>query len=136
MEERPFRGSTAQPSRGAPSRLRSPIGRKRASGPAGSSSIAASWMRRPRSNMSQPSPSLSGSASCIATDPTVFLTPPWPEIFHSDPERRHGWDEAAAEYERLARAYPELGYRVAVLPKASVKERADAVLAELSGDPR
>jgi predicted ATPase len=48
------------------------------------------------------------------------------------PERRHGWDEATAEYERLARAYPELGYRVVVLPKASVKERADAVLAELS----
>src|SRR3954471_16614915 len=32
--------------------------------------------------------------------------------------------------------YPELGYRVVVLPKTSVKERADAVLAELSGDPR
>ena len=68
--------------------------------------------------------------------PTVFLTPPWPEIFHADPDRRHGWDEAAAEYERLARVYPELGYRVVVLPKASVQERADAVLAELSGDPR
>src|SRR5829696_8914157 len=65
--------------------------------------------------------------------PTVFLTPPWPEIFHADPERRHGWDEATAEYERLARAYPELGYRVVVLAKTSVQERADAVLAELSG---
>jgi predicted ATPase len=65
--------------------------------------------------------------------PTVFLAPPWPEIFHADPERRHGWDEAIAEYERLARAYPELGYRVVVLAKASIQERADAVLAELSG---
>ena len=35
--------------------------------PAGSSSIAAWWMRRPHSNMSQPSPLSSGSASCIAT---------------------------------------------------------------------
>ena len=36
--------------------LRWPIGRKRAIDPAGSSSIAAWWMRRPHSNRSQPSP--------------------------------------------------------------------------------
>jgi predicted ATPase len=68
--------------------------------------------------------------------PTVFFTPPRPEIFHADPERRQGWDEAAAEYERLARSYPELGYRVVVLAKTSVQERADAVLAELSARER
>lgn len=62
---------------------------------------------------------------------TVFLTPPWPEIYVSDPERRHGFDEAIAEYERLERAYPALGYRVVVLPKSSVKERADLILAHL-----
>jgi len=31
----------------------------------------------------------------------VFLTPPWPEIYVTDPERRHGLDMAVAEYERL-----------------------------------
>jgi predicted ATPase len=62
---------------------------------------------------------------------TVFLVPPWPEIFVSDPERRHGFEEAVAEYERLERVYPALGYRVVALPKASVTERADFVLAEL-----
>jgi predicted ATPase len=40
----------------------------------------------------------------------VFLTPPWPEIFGSDPERRHGFDEPVAEYERLERAYRKLDY--------------------------
>jgi predicted ATPase len=32
---------------------------------------------------------------------TVFLTPPWPEIYIGDPERRHGLGDAIAEYERL-----------------------------------
>jgi predicted ATPase len=58
----------------------------------------------------------------------VFLTPPWPEIYGTDPERRHGLDAAIAEYERLQQDYPALGYEVLVLPKASVAERADFVL--------
>jgi predicted ATPase len=64
--------------------------------------------------------------------PTVFMTPPWPEIITPDPERKLGWAEAVAEYERLMLAYPKLGYRTVVLPKVSVEERADAVLTELA----
>jgi predicted ATPase len=63
----------------------------------------------------------------------VFLAPPWPEIHVADPERRHGFEEAVAEYERLTRAYPALGYRVVVLPKTDVAMRADFVLAGLAG---
>lgn len=63
----------------------------------------------------------------------VFLTPPWPEIYVRDPERRHGLEEAMAEYERLLRAYPSLGYEVFILPKTSVRERADFLLAALAG---
>lgn len=63
---------------------------------------------------------------------TVFLTPPWPEIYVRDPERRHGLEDAVAEYERLLLAYPRLGYRVVILPKVSVRARADFILAELS----
>lgn len=58
---------------------------------------------------------------------TVFLTPPWPEIYVTDPERQHGFEEAVAEYERLERAYPALGYEVVVLPKIGVSERVDFV---------
>ena len=65
---------------------------------------------------------------------TVFLAPPWPEIYVSDPERKHGFDDAIGEYRRLERAYPALGYRVVVLPKASVEARADFVLAHLRAD--
>jgi len=61
----------------------------------------------------------------------VFLAPPWPEIYVQDEERRHGSDAALREFERLQRAYPALGYRVLMLPKTSVAERADFVLNSL-----
>ncbi len=62
----------------------------------------------------------------------VFLTPPWPEIFVKDPERRHGFDEAAAEYSRLLKVYPALGYELIILPKTTVAKRADFMLDKLA----
>jgi predicted ATPase len=58
----------------------------------------------------------------------VFLTPPWPEIYIQDKERRHSLDSAMAEYSRLLSAYPSLGYDLAIVPKVGVRERADFVL--------
>jgi predicted ATPase len=63
----------------------------------------------------------------------VFLAPPWPEIYVSDAERRHGFAAALAEYERLERQLPRLGYDVLLLPKVSVAARADFVLNALGG---
>ncbi len=57
----------------------------------------------------------------------VFLTPPWPEIYVSDGERRHDFTAAVAEYDRLSTAYPALGYEVHVLPKIGIEERADFI---------
>ncbi|ACI55386.1 conserved hypothetical protein [Rhizobium leguminosarum bv. trifolii WSM2304] len=62
---------------------------------------------------------------------SVFLAPPWPEIYVTDPERRHGFDEAVAEYDRLATIYPALGYDVVMLPKIAVADRADFILDRL-----
>jgi predicted ATPase len=61
----------------------------------------------------------------------VFLTPPWPEIYITDSERRHDFNEAVAEYSRLLEVYPLLGYEVSVLPKVGIVERADFVLHSL-----
>jgi predicted ATPase len=61
-------------------------------------------------------------------DRRVFLAPPWPEIYVSDAERRHGFAAALAEYERLERQLGELGYDVLILPKVSVAARTDFVL--------
>jgi predicted ATPase len=63
----------------------------------------------------------------------VFLAPPWPQIFASDRERRHSFAQAVAEYDRLIGVYSSLAYDIHVLPKLSVAERADWVLALLSG---
>ncbi len=65
----------------------------------------------------------------------VFLTPPWRDIYVGDPERPHDWDAAVAEYDRLATAYAALGYELCVLPRRSVADRADRILATLSGAP-
>jgi len=58
----------------------------------------------------------------------VFLAPPWPEIYETGPERRHGLDAALAEYSRLVEIYPSLGYEVLILPKVGVSERAEFIL--------
>jgi len=64
-------------------------------------------------------------------DRTVFVAPPWPEIFRRDAERRHGLDEALEDYEPLLATYSGLGYRLVELPKTDVGARADFVLAQL-----
>lgn len=59
----------------------------------------------------------------------VFLTPPWPDIFENDPERKHGLADAIAEYERIAALLPTVRYDAVTLPKTSVSLRADFLLA-------
>jgi predicted ATPase len=61
----------------------------------------------------------------------VFIAPPWQEIYAQDPQRRHGFDDAVAEYQRLVEAYPLLGYEVVLLPKVATAQRADFVLSLL-----
>ena len=62
----------------------------------------------------------------------VFLAPPWPEIYTLDQERRHGLAAAVAEYNRLTEVYPSVGYDIHLLPKVSVAERAEWLLASLA----
>lgn len=64
-------------------------------------------------------------------DPPVFLAPPWPQIYVTDPERRHGLADAQAEYHRLAAALSDLGWPVVELPRAPVGARVDWVLSHL-----
>ncbi|NBB83772.1 MAG: AAA family ATPase, partial [Alphaproteobacteria bacterium] len=73
----------------------------------------------------------------IAAEPfdrRVVLAPPWPAIFVTDAERRHGLAEAVAEWQRLKAAWPRLGFTPRELPKTGVAERADWVLRALGVD--
>lgn len=73
-------------------------------------------------------PVLEQVSSACPYHPLVFLTPPWPEIYTADLERRHDMKAALHEYERLERVYPQQGYKVCVLPKTTVENRVDFVL--------
>ena len=57
----------------------------------------------------------------------VFMTPPWPELFQQDAERRHNFADACAEYDRLLRAYADNGHRLVLIPKIEPVERATFV---------
>lgn len=59
----------------------------------------------------------------------VFMAQPWPEIYVRDADRRHGFDAATAEYDRLMRTFPALGYDVISLTRTAISARADFVLA-------
>jgi predicted ATPase len=59
---------------------------------------------------------------------TVFLAPPWRQIFANDAERQQDWREAVESGERCAAAYRRWGYDIVELPKAGVEERVAFVL--------
>jgi predicted ATPase len=63
--------------------------------------------------------------------PRMFMAPPWPEIYETDADRKHDFDAAVAEYDRLMEAFPALGYDVIPLPLTGIAQRADFVLASL-----
>jgi predicted ATPase len=74
-----------------------------------------------------PPPELFSSVKDLRYADNVFLAPPWPEIHTADNERRHGFEAAVEEYDTLLKLFPELGYRVTILPKLSVAERANFI---------
>src|ERR1700733_1929545 len=61
----------------------------------------------------------------------VFLVPPWEEIFKSDRERKHNFESAKKEFDELLIKYKNFGYETVLIPKVSVKERADFILEKL-----
>lgn len=71
------------------------------------------------------------AASRIRYNRTVFLAPPWEEIFGQDAERKQDYDEAMRTFEAMEATYRRCGYDVALLPKASVTERVNFIRATL-----
>lgn len=63
---------------------------------------------------------------------TVFLAPPWPEIYRHDADRQHHFQEAEAEFHRLEEVFAELSYKIILLPKVAVPERVAFVIETLA----
>ncbi|MGW9346398.1 AAA family ATPase [Nocardiopsis flavescens] len=64
--------------------------------------------------------------------PTVFVAPPWPEIFTGDAERHQSQEEARRTYDAMLEVYPRFGYAPVELPRVPVAERARFVLETLA----
>jgi len=68
------------------------------------------------------------AASLFRYSRTIFIAPPWPEIYRHDEERKQSLQEAERTCEAMAEIYTACGYRLVELPRAPVKERVDFVL--------
>ncbi|ASK32652.1 ATPase [Chryseobacterium sp. T16E-39] len=61
-------------------------------------------------------------------NPTVFILPPWPEIYETDAERKQTWEEAFETYSSMKNTYSIYGYQVVDVPLDSVEKRAAFIL--------
>ena len=58
----------------------------------------------------------------------VFITPPWPEIYVNDRERKQSFEEAEITYQTMKKVYTDFGYSLIEIPKLPIQERAKFVL--------
>ncbi len=63
---------------------------------------------------------------------TVFVAPPWQEIYSTDEERKETFADAVKVYERMVQVYRQCGYELVELARVNVKQRAEFLLARVS----
>lgn len=64
--------------------------------------------------------------------PTVFVTPPWRDIYADDGERGKSFADACREYDALIAGYEGAGYALVEVPRTSVEDRADFIVAAIA----
>lgn len=74
------------------------------------------------------------AARAFGYNSTVFVAPPWREIFQPDQERKQDFDEAIRTYDALVETYTNLHYRLVEIPPSPVGERVDFVLDHIKID--
>jgi predicted ATPase len=74
------------------------------------------------------------AAELFRYHPTVFLLPPWREIYINDAERGQDWSAALRGYRAARDAYQEVGYQIVELPRTDVPGRVAALLSHLAVD--
>jgi len=68
------------------------------------------------------------AALAFRYSPKVFVTPPWPDIYRQDRERKQDFDEAVRTYDSLVATYAELKYELVEIPRLPIDERLAFVL--------
>ncbi len=80
-------------------------------------------------NGAVPFPALIEAIRTRRYNPTVFVFPPWPEIYETDSERRQDWAEAERTFDQVMTTLLRLDYAPLVVPKSDLESRAAFVLA-------
>lgn len=62
----------------------------------------------------------------------VFMLPPWPEIYHTDTERKQAFAEAVEVHRQMTSVYRDCDYEIIEVPRAEIEVRAEFVLSHLS----
>jgi predicted ATPase len=62
---------------------------------------------------------------------TVFILPPWREIFTTDDERMEDFEQTVAAFEMIRKTYRDFGYEVVEIPKDTIERRADFILEQI-----
>jgi predicted ATPase len=65
---------------------------------------------------------------------TVFITPPWKEIYINDAQRWEGFDYAMKIHRYIEKYYTELNYKLVEIPMVEVQQRVDFILDYLKKD--
>ncbi|MRG56910.1 AAA family ATPase [Phyllobacterium sp. SYP-B3895] len=63
------------------------------------------------------------AARIFRYNPTVFILPPWPEIFTQDTERKQTLEEAERTFHAMVSAYSNCGYALVEVPRVPISER-------------
>jgi predicted ATPase len=71
-----------------------------------------------------PWPELETALATRRYNETVFVFPPWREIYRSDAERIQDFAHAERVFESVMTMLPSLGYRPCVVPVGTLEERA------------
>jgi predicted ATPase len=62
---------------------------------------------------------------------TIFIAPPWKEIYVNDDERWQTFEESVLLHNGLMNTYQNAGYEIVTLPLANPHQRADFILEHL-----
>lgn len=59
---------------------------------------------------------------------TVYITPPWEEIYCPNEIRKHSFKKSVDDFEKVVSFYPNCGYQTIELPKVDVWTRVQFIL--------
>ena len=94
------------------------------------SAVEALGMLKEATNL--PEEDLNAQLEALKYSGTVFVLPPWSDIYRTDAERDHSFDHAERVHCEVVRWYRTCGYEVHEVPRLPVEQRADHVLQALS----